>query len=226
MIRDARIDALLLAEEHDGVVIDLSIPRVVELRSDEVSLAHATQWYTDRLPGAVRRALPHRRPEVVRPARDRRRGRRRGRARDVQRGPRRARPPTPRRVAGQRPGRPRHRDTAATSRTASATPRPRRRPRGGRSTSRSPTTPTTTCSSSRSTATPPRRSSLPDVSESACPRAWTAWGRGAPASRAAGSPRASRAAAARARGRSRPRRGRWPAPPARRRSLRRSRCRG
>ncbi|VXB25065.1 conserved hypothetical protein [Aeromicrobium sp. 9AM] len=45
-IRDARIDALLLAEENDGVVIDLSIPRVVELRSDEVSLAHATQWYT------------------------------------------------------------------------------------------------------------------------------------------------------------------------------------
>ena len=45
-IRDARIDALLLAEEHDGVVIDLSIPRVVEWRSDEVSLAHATQWYT------------------------------------------------------------------------------------------------------------------------------------------------------------------------------------
>ena len=45
-IRDTRIDALLLAEEHDGVVIDLSIPRVVEWRSDEVSLAHATQWYT------------------------------------------------------------------------------------------------------------------------------------------------------------------------------------
>ena len=45
-IRDARIDALLLAEEHDGVVIDLGIPRVVESRSDEVSLAHATQWYT------------------------------------------------------------------------------------------------------------------------------------------------------------------------------------
>ena len=43
--RDTRIDALMLAEEHDGVVIDLSIPRVVELRSDEVSLAHATQWY-------------------------------------------------------------------------------------------------------------------------------------------------------------------------------------
>ena len=45
-MRDARIDALLLAEEHDGVVIDLSIPRVVEQRAGEVSLAHATQWYT------------------------------------------------------------------------------------------------------------------------------------------------------------------------------------
>ena len=45
-IRDARIDALLLAEEHDGVVIDLSIPRVVEWRSDEVSLAHAKHLYS------------------------------------------------------------------------------------------------------------------------------------------------------------------------------------
>jgi hypothetical protein len=57
-IRDARIEALLLAEEHDGVVIDLSIPRVVEWRSDEVSLAHATQWYTvdyqDLLSGQLR----------------------------------------------------------------------------------------------------------------------------------------------------------------------------
>ncbi len=43
--RDARIDALLIAQEHDGLVIDLGIPRVVEQRSDEVSLAHATQWY-------------------------------------------------------------------------------------------------------------------------------------------------------------------------------------
>lgn len=43
--RDTRIEALRLAEEHDGVVVDLSIPRVVELRSSEVSLAHATQWY-------------------------------------------------------------------------------------------------------------------------------------------------------------------------------------
>ncbi|MEV7396906.1 hypothetical protein [Aeromicrobium sp. NPDC092404] len=45
-IRDARVDALMLAEEHDGVVIDLSIPRVVETRASDVSLAHATQWYT------------------------------------------------------------------------------------------------------------------------------------------------------------------------------------
>jgi hypothetical protein len=43
--RDARIDALLLAEQHDGVVIDLAVPRILELRPDEVSLAHATQWY-------------------------------------------------------------------------------------------------------------------------------------------------------------------------------------
>lgn len=43
--RDVRIEALRLAEQHDGVVIDLAIPRVVEERSDAVSLAHATQWY-------------------------------------------------------------------------------------------------------------------------------------------------------------------------------------
>ncbi|MGA8987448.1 hypothetical protein [Aeromicrobium sp.] len=43
--RDARVDALLLAEEHDGVVIDLTIPRIIDQRSDQVSLAHATQWY-------------------------------------------------------------------------------------------------------------------------------------------------------------------------------------
>lgn len=50
--RDLRIEALRLAEAHDGVVIDLGIPRVVEGRPDEVSLAHATQWYVvdyDRL---------------------------------------------------------------------------------------------------------------------------------------------------------------------------------
>ena len=43
--RDARVEALRLAEEHDGVVIDLSIPRVVEDRADDVSLSHATQWF-------------------------------------------------------------------------------------------------------------------------------------------------------------------------------------
>lgn len=43
--RDVRVEALRLAEEHDGVVIDLGIPRAVEDRSDAVSLAHATQWY-------------------------------------------------------------------------------------------------------------------------------------------------------------------------------------
>ncbi len=43
--RDTRVEALRLAEEHDGVVIDLGVPRVVEQRSDEVSLAHSTQWY-------------------------------------------------------------------------------------------------------------------------------------------------------------------------------------
>lgn len=50
--RDLRIEALRLAEAHDGVVIDLGIPRVVEGRPDDVSLAHATQWYVvdyDRL---------------------------------------------------------------------------------------------------------------------------------------------------------------------------------
>ncbi|MET0931270.1 MAG: hypothetical protein ABWX74_17250 [Aeromicrobium sp.] len=43
--RDTRIEALRLAEEHDGVVIDLGVPRAVEDRADDVSLAHATQWY-------------------------------------------------------------------------------------------------------------------------------------------------------------------------------------
>jgi hypothetical protein len=43
--RDVRVQALQLAAERDGVVIDLTIPRVVEQRADEVSLAHATQWY-------------------------------------------------------------------------------------------------------------------------------------------------------------------------------------
>jgi len=44
-VRDARIHALGLAAEHDGVVVELLPPRVLELRPDQVSLAHAQQWY-------------------------------------------------------------------------------------------------------------------------------------------------------------------------------------
>ncbi|RYJ02639.1 MAG: hypothetical protein EON52_19205, partial [Actinomycetales bacterium] len=44
-LRDARIQALDLARRHDGLVVELLPPRVIELRPDEVSLAHATQWY-------------------------------------------------------------------------------------------------------------------------------------------------------------------------------------
>lgn len=40
-----RVEALRLAAEHDGVVIDLAVPRVVDDRPEDVSLAHATQWY-------------------------------------------------------------------------------------------------------------------------------------------------------------------------------------
>jgi hypothetical protein len=43
--RDTRIQALELAARHDGVVLELLTPRLVELTSDQVSLAHATQWY-------------------------------------------------------------------------------------------------------------------------------------------------------------------------------------
>ncbi len=43
--RDTRIQALELAARHDGVVLELLTPRVVEVTSDQVSLAHATQWY-------------------------------------------------------------------------------------------------------------------------------------------------------------------------------------
>jgi hypothetical protein len=43
--RDARVEALAIAEDHDGVVIDLAVPRVVDGRPGDVSLAHATQWY-------------------------------------------------------------------------------------------------------------------------------------------------------------------------------------
>ncbi len=44
-LRDTRVRALQLASDHDGVVLDLTPPRVLEQRADEVSLAHATQWY-------------------------------------------------------------------------------------------------------------------------------------------------------------------------------------
>jgi hypothetical protein len=44
-VRDARIHALGLAAQHDGVVVELLPPRVLELTPDQVSLAHAQQWY-------------------------------------------------------------------------------------------------------------------------------------------------------------------------------------
>lgn len=44
-LRDARIQALELAREHHGLVLELLPPRVLEFRADEVSLAHAQQWY-------------------------------------------------------------------------------------------------------------------------------------------------------------------------------------
>lgn len=43
--RSMRVDALRLAEQHDGVVVDLTVPRVLELTADEVSLVQADQWY-------------------------------------------------------------------------------------------------------------------------------------------------------------------------------------
>ncbi len=44
-VRDARIHALQLATAHDGVVVELLPPRVLELSPEQVSLAHAQQWY-------------------------------------------------------------------------------------------------------------------------------------------------------------------------------------
>jgi hypothetical protein len=44
-VRDCRIHALDLAAQHDGAVVELLPPRVLDLRADEVSLAHAQQWY-------------------------------------------------------------------------------------------------------------------------------------------------------------------------------------
>jgi hypothetical protein len=44
-VRDARIHALGLAATHDGVVVELLPPRILELTPEQVSLAHAQQWY-------------------------------------------------------------------------------------------------------------------------------------------------------------------------------------
>ena len=43
--RDTRVQALERAARHDGVVVELLTPRVLELTSEDVSLAHAAQWY-------------------------------------------------------------------------------------------------------------------------------------------------------------------------------------
>ncbi|MGJ9414386.1 hypothetical protein ACHAAC_16930 [Aeromicrobium sp. CF4.19] len=43
--RDMREDVLRLAEQHEGVVVDLTVPRVLEAAAEDVSLAHSTQWY-------------------------------------------------------------------------------------------------------------------------------------------------------------------------------------
>ncbi|MFL6089244.1 MAG: hypothetical protein ACJ71Z_03795 [Aeromicrobium sp.] len=44
-VRDARIHALGLAATHDGVVVELLPPRILELAPEQVSLAQAQQWY-------------------------------------------------------------------------------------------------------------------------------------------------------------------------------------
>jgi len=44
-VRDCRIQALDLAAQHDGIVVELLPPRILELRPEQVSLAHAQQWY-------------------------------------------------------------------------------------------------------------------------------------------------------------------------------------
>ncbi|MEH3033768.1 MAG: hypothetical protein PGN07_06945 [Aeromicrobium erythreum] len=56
-LRDTRIRALVLAAEHDGLVLDLSPPRLLEQRPDEVSLAHATQWYVGDPDAVAERAV-------------------------------------------------------------------------------------------------------------------------------------------------------------------------
>jgi hypothetical protein len=44
-VRDARVDLLDRAARLEGVVLELLPPRVLELRPEQVSLAHAAQWY-------------------------------------------------------------------------------------------------------------------------------------------------------------------------------------
>lgn len=45
MALDTRIEVLRLAEANDGVVLDLTVPRVLQLTADQVSLDTSTQWY-------------------------------------------------------------------------------------------------------------------------------------------------------------------------------------
>lgn len=45
MALETRIKALELAEAHDGVAVDMLLPRVVEHGSAETSLTHASQWF-------------------------------------------------------------------------------------------------------------------------------------------------------------------------------------
>lgn len=55
-MRNTRIEALDLAERHGGIVVDLLPPRVLEHRAEQVSLAHAAQWFVfdyDRIDAGV-----------------------------------------------------------------------------------------------------------------------------------------------------------------------------
>lgn len=45
MAFETRVQALELAEAHDGVVVDMLLPRVVEHSSTATSLSHASQWF-------------------------------------------------------------------------------------------------------------------------------------------------------------------------------------
>lgn len=45
-LRDLRVEALTLAEQHGGVVVATDPPHVIEQTSDDVDLARAGQWYS------------------------------------------------------------------------------------------------------------------------------------------------------------------------------------